>query len=241
MMRRPHVVLFSICLIALSALTSTADEERDFVSLFDGKTLSGWRAYQQDEVTDNWTVDDGAIRGSGQGADLITEAQFGDFELRFEWKVTPGGNSGVIYRASEDQQQSYQSGPEYQILDESQRNEDDPKVPPTVAAGALYGLYGASEKPIPSSEEFNTGRIVARGNHIEHWLNGAKIVDCEMESDDWNKKVAASKFHAWPAFAKNAQGHIVLQSHNSPVWFKNLRIKKLLPAKDQSPGRLPKK
>jgi hypothetical protein len=221
-----------MCLITLLASPSPADEERDFVSLFDGKTLNGWRTYQQDQATDDWTVDEGAIHGSGQGGDLITKAQFGDFELKFEWKIAPGGNSGVIYRVSEDQKQSYQTGPEYQILDESLRDEDDPPVPPTVATGALYGLYGASEKPFQSSGEFNTGRIVARGDHIEHWLNGTKIVDCEMQSDDWKKKVAASKFHAWPGFAKNAQGHIALQSHNHPVWFRNLRIKKLTPEEE---------
>lgn len=228
-MRPSNVTLCSIFLTALSLSTTLADEERDFISLFDGKTLNGWRAYQQDEIPGNWTVENGAIRGSGKGVDLVTELQFGDFELKFEWKISPGGNSGVIYRVTEDQKKSYHTGPEYQILDESLAADDEPKVPPTVSAGALYGLYGATEKPIQSAGEFHTGRIVARGNHIEHWLNGAKIVDCEMESDDWKKKVAASKFHAWPRFAKNQQGHIVLQSHGSPVWFKNLRVKKLMP------------
>ncbi len=226
-MRRLRTTLHTICLTTLLLSTVAAEEERDFISLFDGKTLNGWRGYQQDKAPDSWAVDEGAIRGSGKGADLISEAQFEDFELKFEWKIMPGGNSGVIYRVTEDQKKSFHTGPEYQILDESLLDEKDPKPAPTVAAGALYGLYGATEKPIQSAGEFNTGKIVARGRHIEHWLNGNKIVDCEMESDDWNKKVAASKFHAWPGFAKNAQGHIVLQSHGSPVWFKNLRIKKL--------------
>lgn len=209
---------------------TSADEERGFEPLFDGKTLMGWHGYQQDDVPPSWIIEDGSIRGSGAGPDLLTDTVHGDFDLRFEWKISEAGNSGVIYRATEDEQRAHQTGPEYQLLDDSQSANQDS---PTTSTGALYGLYGASDKTLQPAGEFNRSRIVVQGERIEHWLNGEKLVDCEIGSEDWNKKVAASKFHKWDRFAKNKQGHVALQAHGSPVWFRGLRIKQLAPKVDR--------
>ena len=213
-----------LCLGSMQTTAAVADEAAEYESLFDGKTINGWRGYKRDEVPASWTVDDGAIRGAGKGPDLMSRKVFGDFDLRFEWKLAKRGNSGVIYRVTETDGPSHHTGPEFQLIDDQEFAD---RIRPTNSTGALYGLYGASEKTLQPIGEYNSSRIVVRGNRIEHWLNGEKIVDCEIGSEDWNKKVAASKFHKWKGFAKNSAGHIVLQSHGSPVWFREIRVKEL--------------
>ena len=216
--------LVCFCLGSMSPASAFADETEEFESLFDGKTMTGWRGYKRDDVPTSWTVHDGAIRGAGKGPDLMYRKAFGDFDLRFEWKLAKSGNSGVIYRVTETEGPSHHTGPEFQLIDDQEFAD---KIRPTNSTGALYGLYGATEKTLQPIGEYNTSRIVVRGNRIEHWLNGEKIVDCEIGSEDWNKKVAASKFHKWKGFAKNSAGHIVLQSHGSPVWFREILVKEL--------------
>jgi hypothetical protein len=221
------IPLALICWLAAAATHALgqAETEPGFVALFDGQTLAGWRGFQQSEVPACWTVAEQAIRGSGTGPDLITQQQYGDFELRFEWKIEPGGNSGVIYRVQEEGvEQSYQSGIEYQILDDEHFKSD---LTPTQATAAIYGLYGEPDKSLRPVGEYNSARIVARGNRLEHWLNDELVVECVRGSADWNKRLAASKFYAWPTFANSARGHIALQSHGGAVWFRNLRIQPL--------------
>jgi hypothetical protein len=229
---RPRQILATVPLAGLCWLTAIgacrpayAQTESGFTSLFDGKSLAGWRGFRQSSVPDGWTVDDQAIRGSGTGPDLMTEQQYGDFELRFEWKIEPGSNSGVIYRVQEEGvEQTYQSGIEYQILDDEQFKRE---LTPTQATAAIYGLYGEPDKVLRATGEYNSARIIARGNRLEHWLNDELVVECVRGSADWNKRLAASKFHAWPTFARSQRGHIALQSHGGAVWFRNLRIQPL--------------
>ena len=198
--------------------------EEELVPLFNGMTLDGWRGYKSDKVPEGWTVEEKTIKGSGQGPDLMTKQKYADFELQLEWKISPKGNSGIVYRISEEMPRPYETGPEYHIIDDVGTGAEKR---PTVAAAALYGLYGSSEKQLHPVGEFNQARIIVRGNRIQHWLNGTLIVDCVIGSEDWNTKVAASKFRDWKRFAKNRAGHISLQAHGSPVWFRNLKIKKL--------------
>jgi hypothetical protein len=151
----------------------------------------------------------------------MTEGAYGSFEFAFDWKISPMGNSGVMFHVTEDGEQTYWSGPEYQVLDNAHGEK------PPEQAGALYALYppmGAQPKPVG---EFNQGRIVVRGSKVEHWLNGAKVVEYDTASADFKAKVAASKFRAWPQFAASPKGHIALQNHGNAVWFKNLKIREL--------------
>ncbi|MCE9557255.1 MAG: DUF1080 domain-containing protein [Planctomycetes bacterium] len=207
----------------IPASASGADEE-GFVSLFDGKTTDGWRGYRKPMAPAGWVVEDGALARKGGGGDLLSKDKFGDFELRFEWKVSPGANSGVMYRVSETEGASYMTGPEYQVLDNAKHH--DGRSPLTSAA-ALYALYPADQAVTKPVGQYNEARIVVKGQHVEHWLNGKKVVETEINGDDWNKRIAASKFKGWKKFGQNSEGHIVIQDHGDPVWYRNIRIKKL--------------
>ncbi|MBL8842890.1 MAG: DUF1080 domain-containing protein [Planctomycetes bacterium] len=204
------------------------DEEKEgFRLLFDGKSSKGWRGFAKPEFpAQGWSIVDGALHvaAGGGGGDLVTSEQFGDFELRFEWKVAAGANSGVMYRVAETQQAPWQTGPEYQVLDDALHG--DGKEPKTAAA-ALYALVAADGKALAPVGEWNEGRIVVRGWHVEHWLNGQKVVDLDLATADAKAKVAASKFAAMPHFATQPRGHLALQDHGDAVWFRSLRVRDL--------------
>lgn len=192
-------------------------------TLFDGRTLTGWHAYQAAMgVTTGWSVDNGDIRTEGTARDLVSDQQYSSFELELEWKVAKGSNSGVFYWANEGTAEIYENAPEMQILDNG--GHPDGKSPLT-AAGALYALY-----PVPLTlpkpvGEWNQVRIVARGSHVQTYLNGVKTADVNFDSKAFKAKVAASKFKAWQTFGLSRRGHIGLQSHGGVVWFRNIRIK----------------
>jgi len=192
--------------------------------LFDGQSLAGWHAFHQTAAPTNWRVVDGTIVTQGEGPDLVTNEQYGDFELVLDWKVAPGSNSGVIYRVSDAAGETYETGPEMQVLDDARHS--DGKSPLT-SAGSLFGLYPAPRGVVKPAGEWNTARIWVQGNHVEHWLNGTKMVSYDLGSPDFNAKVAASKFKAWPGFGKSARGYIALQDHGDPVAFRNIRIRTL--------------
>jgi hypothetical protein len=183
-----------------------------------------------DRVPDGWSVDGDAIRfarpshPAAKRADLITRAQYGDFELRLEWKVTPGGNSGVMFRVSEDSERSYHTGPEMQILDNAGHRDGGN---PLTSTGSNYALHAPVRDVTRPVGDWNEVRIVARGPHVEHWLNGVKVVEYELWSADWKAKVAASKFAQWPRYGLNETGHLALQDHDDEVWFRNVMVRRL--------------
>lgn len=191
----------------------------------DFRPLTQWRSYGGAGVpSSNWEIADGLIRHTPGGGDLTSVETFGDFELTFDWKISPGGNSGVMYRVDESYGAPYQSGPEYQILDNA--GHADGQLPTTSAASA-FGLYaptGAAPRPVG---EWNSARIVARGTYVEHWLNGIRVLSYEIGSPDWTQRVAASKFAAWRGFGMLRTGHIDLQDHGSAVEFRNFMIRPL--------------
>ena len=196
-------------------------------SLFDGQTTNGWRAYKGTGMHPQWQARDGMLTVAGKGGDagdIVTNDQFGDFELELEWKVPRGGNSGIFYRAAETAERIYEAAPEYQVPDDARH--PDGKNPLT-SAGAAYGLYAPPRGVVKPAGEWNQARIVVRGNHVEHWLNGQKVVDYELGSADWSAKVQASKFKDWPGYGKSARGHIGLQDHGDTVSFRNIRIREL--------------
>lgn len=220
--------MIAACGLALQAAEATktggAEAEEGFISLLGDDARKTWVGYGKDSWPDGWELADGVLHQAASAGDLRTVKQHGDFDLRFEWKISPGGNSGVIYRASQEKEPGYRTGPEYQILDDAKHG--DGKSPLT-SAGALYGLYGPAKKAARPAGQWNTGRIVVRNNRVRHFVNDEKVVDCQLGNDDWTKRVAASKFAQWKKFGKNKRGHIVLQDHGNEVWYRNMRIKDL--------------
>jgi hypothetical protein len=207
-----------------AATLTTAERAQGWRALFDGRTLEGWRGYKQEAAPAGWQVIGGELVRVAGGGDLITVDQFDDFELAIEWKVGPGGNSGIFYRITETGEESYHTGIEMQVLDDA-RHADGQS--PLTSAGALYGLYPAPRGVVRPAGEWNSARLVVRGNHVEHWLNGQPIVEAELWSEEWNTRLAASKFTQWPGFAKAPRGHIGLQDHGDRVWYRNIKIREL--------------
>lgn len=199
-------------------------KEAGFTPLLEGDAQETWKTYGKEGWPEDWKLENGVLHRHAGGGDLMTKKEYGDFDLRFAWKVAPGGNSGVMYRASESKEPAYVTGPEYQLLDNAKHA--DGKSPLT-STGSLYALYAPSEEVMKPAGEWNRSRIVVNGKHVQHFLNGKKIVDVEVGSDDWNKKLAASKFATWGKYGKNDRGHVVLQDHGDKVWYRNMRIKEL--------------
>jgi len=208
----------------VNALTA---EERaaGWTLLFDGETTEGWRNYGREGIGDGWQVVDGALTRVGRGGDIITTRQFDDFELALEWRIEEsGGNSGVFYLAVEGPERIYHGAPEMQILDDA--NHPDGRSPLT-SAGSNYGLHAPPPDVTRPVGEWNTTRIVVRGDHVEHWLNGRKVVEYELGGEDWKRRVAESKFADWPEYGQARRGHIGLQDHGSRVAFRNIKIRPL--------------
>ncbi len=193
---------------------------KNAITLFDGSSLEQWRGYQAEPIQ-GWTIEDETLCRSETGDDIITKASFRNFVLVMEWKISEGGNSGIMYRTRLGDSKPYMSAPEYQILDNSKHTDGADAM---TSSGALYGLYPTDESAMRPAGQWNTAVIVVAGNHVEHWLNGVPVVKCVMWSDDWNKRLDKSKFKGWPQFAKSTEGHIALQDHGDKVWFRNIQL-----------------
>jgi hypothetical protein len=193
-------------------------------TLFDGRSLEAWRGFKQDSVPAGWQVVDGALTRVGEAGDLITRDEFGDFELTLEWKVVEGGNSGIMYRVTEHAEATYEIGPEMQVLDDARHEDGRSRL---TAAGSAYGLYPAPAGVVKPAGQWNAVRIVVRGSHVEHWLNGTKVVEYQLGSPDWEARVRASKFRQWPGYGRAASGHIALQDHGDRVAYRNIKVRTL--------------
>ena len=204
---------------------TAAEEQAGWRLLFDG-TLDAWRGYRREDVPAGWSVLDGALAltPGGDGGTLITRDRFTDFELALEWKIAEGGNSGVFYRATEAERAPYWTGPELQVLDNA--GHPDGRAPET-SAGANYGLHAPVEDVTRPVGEWNHVRIVVRGARVEHWMNGVRIVEYRLWTDQWRAAVAATKFADWPGYGMAGTGHIGLQDHGDPVWYRNIKIREL--------------
>lgn len=203
---------------------TAAERAAGWQLLFDGNSLEGWRGYNSEFMPTGWSVENGMLTRTGPGGDIITEQQFGDFELYLEWLVGPGGNSGVLLRAVEGQEKVYHGAPEMQILDDA--GHLDGRSPLT-SAGSNYGLHGAPRGIVKSAGEWNSSRIVVVNNQVEHWLNGDKVVEYELGSADWLRRVANSKFAQWPEYGRASRGHIGIQDHGDRVSFRNLKVREI--------------
>jgi len=189
--------------------------------LFDGTSLSGWTLLNGQPVSDAWEAVDGTLHlkpGQSRGANIVTDREYRDFDLSFDWKITAGGNNGLKYRVRQYGNQFL--GCEYQMLDDDAYRA---QLKPRGMTGSLYEIYEPLDsKPLRPVGEFNHSRIVVRGQHVEHWLNGQRIVSAEVGSPDWLERVAASKFSDVEAFGLNRDGKIMLTDHGSEVWYRNM-------------------
>jgi hypothetical protein len=214
------------------AVETTEVTPGEWTPLFDGESLEGWRSYAEDgALNPQWIVEDGAIvldvdedTDETTGGDLITVDQYENFELELEWKISEGGNSGIFFGVREipGHQVAYESGIEMQVLDDDKHV--DGRTPET-SAGACYALYAPEGKVLRPVGEYNKVRLLVDDGRVEHWLNGKKIVEYVIGSDDWNERIANSKFSDWEHFAQYRKGHIGLQDHSDRVWFRNIRIR----------------
>jgi hypothetical protein len=202
--------------------------------LFDGKTTTGWRGLRQRDVpTGGWVVEDGALKRvtrrddpAAKRGDIVTDRQFENFEFVCDWKIAPGGNSGIKYPIDE---RRGAVGFEYQLLDDARH--PDARVGPTRQAGALYDLIAPGpNKTLRPPGEWNQTRIVVDGPRVEHWLNGARIVAFERGSDDLKARIARSKYKNMTGFGEVTRGHLLLQDHGDNVWFRNIKVRELPPA-----------
>jgi len=206
--------------VALSAIPALA-EEGGWRPLFDGKTLEGWTSPGGGKPGDGWEVVDGVLHRAGRGGDLISAAEFGDFELEFEWKVAAKANSGVKYRVRKSPQGWL--GPEYQVLDDA--GHPNGKVPKTSAAALYDVLPPAADKALRPVGEWNRSKVVAVGDRIEHWLNGKRVVAVRVGSAEWEAARKAGKFAKLAGFAAPGPGRILLQDHGDEVWFRSIRVR----------------
>jgi hypothetical protein len=202
-----------------------AEKAAGFRLLFDGKTTAGWKGFKTAAPDAGWKVKDGALTPTPKvSKDIITKENFESFELDFDWKISPKGNSGVMFHVIPVGDETYESGPEYQILDNAHGE------PPLQRAASLFALYAPTKDMTKPVGEFNHARLIVDHGKVQHWLNGVKVVEYDINSSDFKARVAASKFKQWPQFASGKSGAIALQMHGEPgdpVWFKNLKIKVL--------------
>lgn len=231
----PLTRLSLLAAVSLAALTTnaadnslTAEEKKaGWTLLFDGKTTAGWRLYgSTNGPGPGWQVSDGMLKKmkDGKGGDIITEKQFGNFELTWDWRVEAGGNNGIKYLVTEKRKNA--PGHEYQMLDDEKH--PDGKVGPKRQTASFYDvLPPAANKPSKPGGEWNNSRLLIQGNHVEHWLNGAKVLEYELGSDVVKAAVALSKFKTSEGFGTKIQGHIMLTDHKDEACFKNMKLREL--------------
>jgi hypothetical protein len=206
-----------------------AEKAEGWRLLFDGKTVEGWHPFKKvGGRPEGWSIVDGSLVRTGPGSDVVSDDTFENFELKVEWRISPAGNSGIFYGVSEDEPNRYvwETGPEMQVLDNAEHADGRS---PLTSAGSDYALYAPTKDMTRPVGMFNEARVVIRGTHVEHWLNGEKTVEYEWGSDDWKKRIEGSKFKSMPRYGTVRKGHLALQDHGDRVWFRNIKVRELKP------------
>ena len=212
---------------------TTGEKTSGWRLLFDGQSLDQWRSYRRDHVSDGWGVENGCLTRLGRGGDLISREQFGDFELKLDWRISDSGNSGIFIRGDETGPSIHHTGYEMQVLDNAGHR--DAKVP-SHRAGALYDMIAPDHDTTRPAGDWNAVHIIARGPRVEFRLNGRGTAAFEQGSEQWQALYEQSKFTDRPRYGTLLEGHIGFQDHWDKVWFRNIRIRELPPAGDQPPN-----
>ena len=229
--------------ILITLILSTISCEKnqsEWVELFDGKSTDGWRAYNGEEIPKKWAAVDGELTFDtdlkleeewiGGGDIIYYKEEFEYFELYLEWKLPKGGNSGVFYNVQEGFQAPYAISPEYQLIDDLGWEEiNNAKLEEWQKAGANYAMHEAdlSKKQLNPAGEWNSSKILYTEKKVQHWLNGKLLLEFEPFSEDWYLKRNSGKWDDFPEYGKFKKGYIALQDHDSPIWFRSIKIKKL--------------
>jgi hypothetical protein len=204
------------------------EEEHDgWKLLFDGKTTKGWKGFKKDSFpAKGWTIKDGILTAAhgGGGGDICTTDQYTNFEFKCDWRVEEGGNSGIMYHSTEDHTYPWETGPEFQLLDDA-HHQDGKKA--QTRAGTLYDVIPCAYDVSRPAGEWNHAHIIVKGTHVEHWLNGFKVVDIDTTSQEYKDAVAKSKWKDSKDYGSRAKGVIALQDHGDEVEFRNIKVKKL--------------
>jgi len=225
---RAGALLVAVLAALCAGCAATSDDGAPWRPLFDGQTTTGWRGYRRPDFPAGWQIVDGALTRVGEAGDIITVEEFGDFELELEWLIAPGGNSGIMFHVTEEGDTPWMTGPEIQVQDN--KGGHDPQL-----AGWLYQLYQPPKdpktgKPVDATKpagEWNSMRILIAppGQKSEIYMNGVKYAEFVKGSDDWNQRVAKSKFGQMKNFGKPTKGYISLQDHGDDVAFRNIKIR----------------
>ncbi len=222
--------LFAFHLALLSSLAVFADTNKltpeeqaaGWKLLFDGRSLAGWQNFRKTGVPQGWEAIDGALVRCSQGGDIVTVAEFQDFELALEWRIPRAANSGVFFHVEDAGSYVWESGPEMQVLDNDAH--PDGKNPLT-SAGSNYALHAPERDLTRPVGMWNEARLIVKGPHVEHWLNGEKTIEYELWAPEWKSAVAASKFAAMPRYGQAKTGRIALQDHGDRVEFRNVKLR----------------
>lgn len=228
------LTVFSLSIISCNSskkennTLSKKEKKEGWELLFDGKSMAQWKTFNGGEVT-GWKIIDGEMHNSGEGSDhggdIITKKQYENFELFLEWKVDSVSNSGIFFHVQEGITDAiYESGPEYQLIDDKGWPE---KLEDWQLSGANYGMHPPKNSKVKPLDEWNTSRIIVNNPHVEHWLNGKKVVEYELWSDDWKAKKTESKWAEAPHYGEAKKGHIGLQDHGGLTMFRNIKIREL--------------
>jgi hypothetical protein len=213
-----------------------AEEAEGWELLFDGRTMNGWHGFNGGS-TEAWSIEDCALKtagtegnyGSDQRADLATDREYTDFEIGIDWKLTPGGNGGLMYGVVEDAkyEAAWETGPEYQFIDGDGWPKPE-EITDLNRSGANYDMHAANDrKELKPVGEWNTSKVVVNGPMVQHWLNGQKILEFERWTEDWKKRRDGSKWKDYPDYGLARAGRIVIQDHGSELWFRNIKIREI--------------
>ncbi len=226
-MNKIHLYAAMVLLSCGAALFAAAEPANrpsaSWRSLLQDDGAPDWRGWKESGFPPGWHVAGGVLSKEGPVDDLVTKESFGDFELELEWKIGKAGNSGIFYRGTREYDPIYWSAPEYQLLDDENAADGRSRL---TAAAAAYALYGPPAGVVLPFDHWNRTRLVVRGTHVEHWLNGRKVVEYELKGVDWKSRVAASKFAAYPNYGLATAGLIGLQGdHPGALAIRNIRIR----------------
>lgn len=232
------LVLGSLLALLLVGMNATAQKKGKWVTLFDGKTMKGWKGYNMTNIPNAWTIEDGALKinakspTTNERGDLLFDKKFKNFELQLMYKVDKGANSGILYLGQElPGKKIYQSAPEYQVLDNENHPDAKAGKNGNRKSASLYDMIPATPQVDKGYGQWNEARIIIKDGHVQHYLNGKKVVEYTLWNEDWKNMVLNSKFKDWADFMNaggdTRSGYIALQDHGNNVWFKNIKLREL--------------